>query len=330
MLRYMLILVLASNLLAADTIRVKIPQAHGKFYFVEGNKQSLQGIVELNGDDRLGFYGNNRTRDHHLKKMTHLPLQAIHLSSSLWVTDHGVAAIARIRTLQKLSLGGRRITDRSLKILKALPDLRSLALSHVRVRGEGFRYLIRKKSLTSISITASHFDIKDTTLQYLSKLRQLTFLSIGNCEKITDKGFLYLSRLSKLKELELSGAKVSNRGLTYLSRLKSLEVLSMRNSFIVRNYKPTGLTQLAACPKLKKLYLGGCACVTNETLRYIAYIPSLQELNVSYCSKITNEGLPHLAKLKLLRTLWVQRCKRITAAGINRLKTDLPKLRVYQ
>lgn len=82
---------------------------------------------------------------------------------------------------------------------------------------------------------------------------------------VTDDGLKYLTKLTNLEELDLSGARVSDKGIEYLRNLKNMRVLNLRS-----------------------------AQATDASLEILAGMPNLRSVDL-YRTKITNAGLaqPH-------------------------------------
>ena len=104
------------------------------------------------------------------------------------------------QTYAILDLSYTKITDKELKHLSGLTDLRHLDLSYTK--------------------------ITDKELKHLSGLTNLRTLNLGEIE-ITDKGLQYLSKLRNLEDLKLR-AEITDEGLKKLeAALPNCVILSM-------------------------------------------------------------------------------------------------------
>src|SRR5262249_12286687 len=114
---------------------------------------------------------------------------------------------------------------------------------------------------------------------------------------VTDEGLKYLSGLTQLEELDLSGAKITDAGFA-----------SLRN--------------LTAIRKLNLLGAG----ITDASADALAGMTHLRELNL-YRSRVTNAGLARLGTLKELTSLDL-RYSRVTGAGVESFRAAAPNCQV--
>ncbi|WP_047495387.1 hypothetical protein [Terriglobus sp. TAA 43] len=180
----------------------------------------------------------HRAEDAWIKLLSdkHLKLKHLSLSGSDSLTDHSIALLSNLTTLESIDISYcNQITDAALNTFSSLPQLRSLVLD-------------------------SCYQITDVGLQILSGSRSLSKLSLRNCEEITDEGVLALARLPHLEELilpefaNLSDASLRSLAMSAL-HLKVLR-LSMLNAItddgLSYLYKIKGLTSLSIdnCPNI--------------------------------------------------------------------------------
>lgn len=131
---------------------------------------------------------------------------------------------------------------------------------------------------------------------------------------VTDDQLTEISRLSLLKELDLSKTKVSNVGVRYLPAFANLEILYL--------YDCSDVTSLDGLQNLKKLtlleldYLN----VTNNELQHLAELKGLKTLSLYVVSSVTDAGLVHLRELRNLKKLSLDGTK-ITDRGLDELKS---------
>ena len=134
--------------------------------------------------------------------------------------------------------------------------------------------LIRFKNIESLDFAAGwavmDAKITDRGLQYLAEpslLPALTWLNLGDCYNITDKGLLHIAKMNNLKGLLLFGcAKINDKGLLCLARMKSLETLDLRGCPEITDL---GIMVLSEMNNLKYLRLGGCKKITIEGVQKI-------------------------------------------------------------
>lgn len=85
------------------------------------------------------------------------------------VTDEVVAQLEGSQMLKEIDLNDTRVTDKSLPILAAIPNLRSLRLRGTKITDEAFReHLLRKESLKELDLRET--DIASKTAREWKKL----------------------------------------------------------------------------------------------------------------------------------------------------------------
>jgi hypothetical protein len=99
----------------------------------------------------------------------------------------------------------------------------------------------------------------------------------GNCRvtggiQLTDLGVAKLANLTRLRRLDISGAKITPAGLSILAKLPELERLSLWNCKAVDD---SAALTLAALPKLRNVDLSYTS-VGDETLKGLATLPDLK------------------------------------------------------
>ena len=226
------------------------------------------------------------------------------------LTDAGLAELAKLPALQKLSLDGTAVTDEGMKALQRIPSLQSLSLSATRVSAAGLGPLTTLPALTRVemmgcSLTQADFaaigklpaletlvlnrvlELNDAGLDLICEATTLKALHLKECVGLTDKGLAALAKAPGLEELYLNKANITGVGLAGAGTkkgLKSLKVLSVSGA-------PINLPGAKAINSLKTL----------ESLD-IGYINGMND--VFFVEFV--EGLPHLKSLNIEFTLGVQ------------------------
>jgi Leucine-rich repeat (LRR) protein len=134
---------------------------------------------------------------------------------------------------------------------------------------------------------------------------------------LTDRAMPYLSKLTKLKTLDLTRAYISPEGLKQLVALTNVE------SAVI---SPMGLNRETAAPlqamtKLRSLEYFN---VDDGVVETLSKITSLEYLNI-WSGDVTDVGASYLAKLKKLNHLEI-RGNQITDQGLQQLG-QLPELK---
>jgi mono/diheme cytochrome c family protein len=114
---------------------------------------------------------------------------------------------------------------------------------------------------------------------------------------VTANDFALLSRVSTLRELNLSGVAVRDEDIAAIASLPHLAVLHLAN---------TG--------------------VTDAALAHLARAPKLASLNL-FGTTVTDAGIGQLAALSGLKSLYVAGTH-VTAAGVEKLRERLPKTEI--
>jgi Leucine-rich repeat (LRR) protein len=102
------------------------------------------------------------------------------------------------------------VADADLWHLKAVPNLRSLELSHTNISDDG--------------------------LVHLRRLRTLAVLELEDA-RVTDAGLAHLKQLPQLESLNIMGTSVSNAGIVHLKQLTSLDSIDIADSRITERGK---------------------------------------------------------------------------------------------
>lgn len=117
--------------------------------------------------------------------------------------------------------------------------------------------------------------ITDAGLKILSELAlpNLKCLMLGYCNKITDNGIEYLTKIKTLNYLSLvSCSSITDVGLEKLTLLTGLETLDLRGC---KGITDRGLINLKAMKNLKEVMLGGCPNISSEGIEELrTYLPN--------------------------------------------------------
>jgi Leucine Rich repeat len=232
-----------------------------------------------------------------------------------------------------------------------------LDLSKERMNDDELDYVVKHfPNIVEIDATQDVFRLNDDSLARIAKLNHLTILNLtapSAVSSITDAGITHLTRLRKLKHLNLSGNHlitddllaalalsgltithlnltycplITDKGIAFLADLPKLKSLNLsRNDQLTDD----SLAPLEGCIKLKSLNLSGCGQITNNGMIHLSKTPNLEELNLRRCTRITDAGLPHLAQLANLARLHVSFFPNYPITFIGLASLDgLPKLTI--
>lgn len=148
----------------------------------------------------------------------------------------GFVALSRMPALKGLAVSCKDVDDAALASLPDFPSLKELAPMYVS--DDGFRHIGRSHRLETLilmycrdttDIATTHITglpnlkkyhagytlITDASLELLSLIKSLEFVSFEGCKFITDAGIPFLTTLPHLLELSLGGCpKVTRSGIT--------------------------------------------------------------------------------------------------------------------
>jgi internalin A len=205
-------------------------------------------------------------------------LRSLDLNDTM-VGNVGFESLPALSQLEELNLGGTRITGTNLNFLKLLPKLKKLSFNGIQRRNGGACWspLITDLDLDTISLLSG---LEDLNLGVgVSLGRTGKPVGAGNCRlaggiRLTDLGLAKLAKLTKLKRLDISGAKITPAGLKVLKNLPQLERLSLWNC---KALDDSAAPELAAISKLTNLDLSYTSA-GDETLKALAALPNLRLL----------------------------------------------------
>jgi hypothetical protein len=208
------------------------------------------------------------------------------------ITDDGLReSIAPLSRLASLDVECTAVTDAGVAALRGCLNLGRLVLSDTATSNAGLRQL-RGVPLHTLSL--SFCGVTDVGLDALSPMLEDLRLDTRG---ITDAGLRQLAHLSRLRRLDLFGARVSDAGLPHL--------LVLRHS----------LRELDICG-------GG---VTDAGMAAIAALSLLERLNLSQNWRVGDASVPHLCALRELRSLNLSGTG-TTGAGVLQFAHAPPRL----
>ncbi|XP_042128840.1 F-box and leucine-rich repeat protein 13 isoform X3 [Peromyscus maniculatus bairdii] len=216
--------------------------------------------------------------------------------------------------------GNKRITDACFKYI----DKNYPGINHI--------YMVDCKALT------------DSSLKSMSVLKQLTvlnltncvscpnlhYLSLRNCEHLTDLAIECISGMLSLVSVDLSGTLISNESLNILSRHRKLRELSLSEcanitDIGIRAYCKTSLF-------LEHLDISYCRQLSDDIIKTVAiFCTHITSLNIAGCPKITDGGLETLsAKCHYLHILDISGCILLTDQILQDLQMGCKQLRILK
>ena len=226
-------------------------------------------------------------------------LRSLDLSHTM-IGDVGLESLPALSELEELNLGGTRITWINLNFLKLLPKLKKLSFNGIQRRNAGACWtpLITDLDLNTISLLAGLEDLNLGVGVSLGKTG--VPIGAGNCRvtggiQLTDLGVAKLGKLTRLRQLDISGAKIT----------------------------PAGLSALKTLPELERLSLWNCKALDDSSAPALAALPKLRNVDLSYTS-VGDETLKGLAAVADLKLVYLTDTK-VTAAGVDAFRKQKPE-----
>lgn len=244
------------------------------------------------------------------------------------LTDKGLEKIETLENLEYLSCGPN-ITDRGIDSIIKLSKLHTLKLEGCKgVTASGIKKLAGLKDLQSLNVNGLGSEAEITAaLAYLPVLDCLTIERM----RLDRQSLSNVSKLSKLKQLELDGSKVSQDDVELLARLH------LRKMKLDAMSVPDNLWKTVASMKtMKGLVVRDCG-MRDEDLHRVCALTALEDLSLghrkvlsdgSQSSALTDNGFVYIKNLRNLYSLDLVGVA-ITDSGISHLE-ELTKLEQLQ
>ena len=185
-------------------------------------------------------------------------------------------------------------TEQDLQQYASLPHLRKIDMRMCNNIGKrvwkGVFSNVVKLNMTCCK------QIDDISLKYIADgFKCLESIDISTC-KVTDVGIRFLTKLTKLKKIQMSFCKEVS--LDEISKITTLTKIMA--SFCKIDDKGLKLIEEF---KLEKLRINGCHSITCKGILSISKIKTLKHLQIAFCCTNENNNLAslsHLTNLKLL------------------------------
>jgi Leucine-rich repeat (LRR) protein len=136
----------------------------------------------------------------------------------------------------------------------------------------------------------------DDTLKYMTHLTRIRRLLMSGTD-VTDSGLQYISSMKDLGHIAGGGTLIKGPGLAYLSELPQLVKLEIARS----NLKGFKFDHLPTFKKLEMFTVSQSLC-DDSVCEFISRQPQLTEIDISK-NKITDAGIARLSSLKKLRSM---------------------------
>ncbi len=162
---------------------------------------------------------------------------------------------------------------------------------------DALRKLATQTSVRTLQLGGQQ--VTDDNLCCVGQMTGLQELSIEWGRHLTDRGFMQLSRLKRLRILEVDYSKMTDAGLEAIGKLTNLEELRIGGA----GFSDRGLAQLKGLTRLKTLwFMHGNHQISDAGVEYLKSMPALEDLTVVGWH-VSDEGIAKLRELKNLKTL---------------------------
>ena len=179
--------------------------------------------------------------------------------------DPDLSDFKKVPNLRTLSLSGEKYDDEAARaIADTFTALEDAYLRHTSITNTGVQHLSRLKNLKILTLDGSHVD--DGIADSIRKLKQLTWLSVGDCA-VGDDTLAAVSECPDIWYVFFINTKVTDKGIAHLAKLK----------------KPLSL------------YLAQCKSVTDAGIKSLALLPDSANLHIELTgSGVTENGIRQL------------------------------------
>lgn len=225
------------------------------------------------------------------------------------ISDRGLRSLRMLPDLKEIGLAGTLVTDRGMVELAKLTNLRLLDLANTAVTEDG---LSRLDALTELQVVGlQDCRIGDPACDVLRRFHRLDTLELGQTG-ITDSGITELAGLTELRILGVSSTSITDAGLQPLKGLLKLKALDVTRTRV------TG-TGFAAWDEQRELMFlfADDSDFSDSGLESICKFSGLNLLRLNR-THVTDAGMAALARHASLRQVYLDETE-ITDHGAKRL-----------
>ena len=179
--------------------------------------------------------GGKAIDDATVARLAKMNLEVLSFNGTPTLTDGCFPHLAKMKSLQRLSMGHmlqKEFTGAGLALLKDLPAFEALTLAGSATGNEATQAIGELTHLKEFNNW--HTRQTDPHAPYLLKLTSLTKLKLGRCgdknvQALTDETLATLAQLKSLEDLSLEEARLTLPAVQQLKALPHLKTLSLRN-----------------------------------------------------------------------------------------------------
>ncbi len=236
------------------------------------------------------------------------------------LNDGWIAPIGKLTNLKTLRFTNNgKLTDAGLEKLAGLKQLETFSFVGTGMQGHAYSKFAGWTKLTRVSHRGSSID--DEGLQQLCEhLPNLENISLAHA-KFTDAGAPHLTKLTKLKGLEIGTRNATPQCLQHLVKLP-LEYLQLGDGLDA----PEGIALIKDIPTLRRMTLTNAKVLTDADLKVVAGMTQLEHLELGRID-LPDERLGVLKDFAFLKSMrLVPAAAPFTPETQARIQQLLPKL----
>ncbi len=207
---------------------------------VDGDSVTAEGLALLPAMKSLEhlYIDNTDRMDAIIGGLPELPgLKRLTLGTGL--TDEGLLGLCNMASLSELVIGPAQITGKGIAALARLSSLQMLSIDQMELASpDEWASFAKLSALRRLSLRHIRSRVTDAHVAHLAGLQSLTNLSLSaivvegrkviSCMDVTDEGLSHVAKLKKLESLSLHGAKITDEGLQRLAVLPELKWLDLQ------------------------------------------------------------------------------------------------------
>lgn len=231
--------------------------------------------------------------------------------------------VSNLTQITHLTLQSKDLTDRKLKNVKGLNNLRYLDISdNEQVTSIGLQFLTELKNLHTLDVSKND-NIDNEGVKYVSKLGNLEKLDVRSIGDISYTGLKHLSSLNKLKVLDIGGSNdLKKNDLSFLNSLGSLKILKLDASISSNVLKDVGQVD-----QLTYLDISGTR-IDSSGFHHLKSLNNLEQLKMYGAVDIQFEDLNNLvSSLDSLKKLYINE-KALSKKNLSRLRVNYDQIEV--
>lgn len=208
-------------------------------------------------------------------------------------------AVPSLANLKNLELDRCQLSTACLMLLVG-SALESLAIEPSwGVRDMGLSYIGQITTLKKLSLPSCD-KATDAGLAHLVQLEDLEHFNFQYCPRITDQGALSISKLAKLRWLDVQLASITDQGAAHLAKLPCLTHL---NASMCSHITTAGCQHLGEMTALRNLNIGWGPEVSHASMVYLQRLRDLEHLDLNNCEEFTDEACVYLLGMQKMKHL---------------------------